>query len=156
MQRFWWSVSFWRQYTYILNVEINCFSVARSRRSKHQHDVAREILKFQNKTWEFRTTSCSVNSQSAYCKYIIWMYKKRCDTYRVKSNWFDLSSSDGWRYETVVSGLSPAPPPSPPQYCNTDRSKAVLLLWFLTVTCSCCPYLYFGSPITWTWVPYFN
>ena len=31
------------------------------------------------------------------------------------------------------------------QYFNTDRSKAVLLLWFLTVTCSCCPYLYFGS-----------
>ena len=27
------------------------------------------------------------------------------------------------------------------------RSKAVLLLWFLTVTCSCCPYLYFGSAI---------
>ena len=25
--------------------------------------------------------------------------------------------------------------------------KAVLLLWFLTVTCSCCPYLYFGSAI---------
>ena len=22
-----------------------------------------------------------------------------------------------------------------------------VLLWFLTVTCSCCPYLYFGSPI---------
>ena len=34
-----------------------------------------------------------------------------------------------------------------PQYFNTDRSKAVLLLWFLTVTCSCCPYLYFGSAI---------
>ena len=34
-----------------------------------------------------------------------------------------------------------------PQYFNTDRSKAVLLLWFLTVTRSCCPYLYFGSPI---------
>ena len=30
---------------------------------------------------------------------------------------------------------------------NTDSSKAVLLLWFLTVTCSCCPYLYFGSAI---------
>ena len=30
---------------------------------------------------------------------------------------------------------------------NTDRSKAVLLSWFLTVTCSCCPYLYFGSAI---------
>ena len=29
----------------------------------------------------------------------------------------------------------------------TDRSKAVLLLWFLTVNCSCCPYLYFGSAI---------
>ena len=26
-----------------------------------------------------------------------------------------------------------------PQYLNTDRWKAVLLLWFLTVTCSCCP-----------------
>ena len=32
-----------------------------------------------------------------------------------------------------------------PQFFNTDRSKAVLLLWFLTVTCSCCSYLYFGS-----------
>ena len=40
------------------------------------------------------------------------------------------------------TGLRP-----PPQYSNTDRSKAVLLLWFLTVTCSCCPYLYFGSTI---------
>ena len=38
------------------------------------------------------------------------------------------------------SGLSP-------KYFNTDRSKAVLMLWFLTVTCSCCPYLYVGSPI---------
>ena len=27
------------------------------------------------------------------------------------------------------------------------RSKAVLLLWFLTVTCSCCPYLFFVSAI---------
>ena len=35
----------------------------------------------------------------------------------------------------------------PTQYFNTDRFKAVLLLWVLTVTCSCCPYLYFGSPI---------
>ena len=32
-------------------------------------------------------------------------------------------------------------------YFYTDRSKAVLLLWSLTVTCSCCPYLYFGSAI---------
>ena len=36
-------------------------------------------------------------------------------------------------------------PPPPPQYFYTDRSKAVLLLWFLTVTCSWCLYLYFGS-----------
>ena len=43
------------------------------------------------------------------------------------------------------TGLSPPPPP--PQYFNTDRSKAVLLLWFLTVTCSSCPYLYFSSAI---------
>ena len=34
-----------------------------------------------------------------------------------------------------------------PQHFYTDRSKAVRLLWFLTVTCSCCPYLYFGSAI---------
>ena len=40
------------------------------------------------------------------------------------------------------TGLSPHP-----QYFNTDRSKAVLLLLFFTVTCSCCPYLYFGSAI---------
>ena len=33
------------------------------------------------------------------------------------------------------------------RYFNTDRSKAVLILWFLTVTCSCCLYLYFGSAI---------
>ena len=37
--------------------------------------------------------------------------------------------------------------PPPAQYFNTDRSRAVLLLWFLTATSSCCPYLYFGSPI---------
>ena len=41
----------------------------------------------------------------------------------------------------------PPPPPLPSQYFNTDRFKAVLMLWFLIVTCSCCPYFYFGSPI---------
>ena len=30
---------------------------------------------------------------------------------------------------------------------KTCETKAVRLLWFLTVTCSCCPYLYFGSAI---------
>ena len=34
-----------------------------------------------------------------------------------------------------------------PQVFYTVRSEAVLLLWFLTVTCSWCPYLYFGSAI---------
>ena len=33
------------------------------------------------------------------------------------------------------------------QFFNTDSSKAILLLWFLTITSSCCPYLYFGSAI---------
>ena len=47
------------------------------------------------------------------------------------------------RLGTCKIGLSPT------QYSNTDRSKAILLLWFLTVTGSCCPYLYFGSPIMW-------
>ena len=42
---------------------------------------------------------------------------------------------------TVKTGLSP-----PPLF-YTDRSKAVRLLWFLAVACSCCPYLYFGSAI---------
>ena len=42
-------------------------------------------------------------------------------------------------------GWEPVKPVVAPQYFYTDRSKAVLLLWFLTVTCSCCPYLYFGS-----------
>ena len=46
------------------------------------------------------------------------------------------------RLGTHKTGL---PPPPPVFY--TDRSHAVLLLLFLTVTCSCCPYLYFGSAI---------
>ena len=55
-----------------------------------------------------------------------------------------LSHNRNWGrgWDSVKTGLNP-------QYVNTDRSKAVLLLWFLTVTCSCCPYLYFGSPIMW-------
>ena len=46
----------------------------------------------------------------------------------------------------LLKGLNPSKALIPDellsQYFNTDRSKAVLLLWFLTVTCSCCPYLY--------------
>ena len=41
----------------------------------------------------------------------------------------------------------PVKPVLAPQYFYTDRSKAILLLWFLVVTCSCCPYLYFGLAI---------
>ena len=41
------------------------------------------------------------------------------------------------------------PQPTQPGYFNIDRSKTAFLLWFLNVTCSCCPYLYFGSPIMW-------
>ena len=50
----------------------------------------------------------------------------------------------GVRLGSRKTGLLPAPPP---KYFNTDRSKAVLLLQFFTVTCSCCPYLNFGSAI---------
>ena len=47
--------------------------------------------------------------------------------------------------KSSIRPVEAAPPRPPlPQYFNTDRSKAVLLLWFLTVTCSCFPYLYFG------------
>ena len=53
----------------------------------------------------------------------------------------DRSQGRGW--VPVKPGLDP-PHHS---YFNTDRSKAVLLLWLLTVICSCCPYLYFGSAI---------
>ena len=34
-------------------------------------------------------------------------------------------------------------------FCIFSKWTALLLLWFLTVTCSCCPYLYFGLPIMW-------
>ena len=55
------------------------------------------------------------------------------------------------RLESRKSGLNPPPPHTHHhhQYSSTDRSKAAFLLWFLTVVCSCCPYLYFGSPIMW-------
>ena len=32
-------------------------------------------------------------------------------------------------------------------HCQYRLPLPILLLWFLTVTCSCCPYLYFGSAI---------
>ena len=34
-----------------------------------------------------------------------------------------------------------------PQYFNTNCFKAVFLLWFLTVACSCRPCLCFGSAV---------
>ena len=47
---------------------------------------------------------------------------------------FELWQKPRARLGTCKTGLSPPPPI---QYFNTDHSKAVLLLWFLTVTCSC-------------------
>ena len=37
--------------------------------------------------------------------------------------------------------------PPPPQYSITDRSKAVLLLWFLYVTCYVCMYMVFSNMV---------
>ena len=52
----------------------------------------------------------------------------------------DRSWGRGW--DPVKPVLAP-----PHKYFCAGRSGAVLLLWFLTVTCSCCPYLYFGLAI---------
>ena len=46
---------------------------------------------------------------------------------------------------SIIHRIRKTSPPTP--VFNTDRFKAVLLLWFFTVTCSCWPYLYFGSAI---------
>ena len=54
--------------------------------------------------------------------------------------WYSWAMGSLW-------GWDPVKPEKPPSIFNTDRSKALLLLWFLTVTCSCCPYLYFSSAI---------
>ena len=53
-----------------------------------------------------------------------------------------LSHDRSWGW-----GWVPVKPVYAPQYFCAGRSKAVLLLWFLTVTCSWCLYLYFGSAI---------
>ena len=53
---------------------------------------------------------------------------------------FEPSQKPRARLGSRKTGLSPL-------YFNTDSSKAVLLLLFLNVTDSCCPYLYFGSAI---------
>ena len=62
------------------------------------------------------------------------------DLYPDDTTIYDIQTDKTSLQKNLQSALSP-------QYFNTDRSKAVLLLWFLTVTCSCCPYLYFGSAI---------
>ena len=54
--------------------------------------------------------------------------------------WRWYPPSAGVKLDLGKTGLSP-----PDFY--TDCSKAVLLLWFLIVTCSWCPYLCFGSAI---------
>ena len=51
-----------------------------------------------------------------------------------------LGRGGGARLGSCGAGLDP-------QCFNADRSGAVLLLWFLTSACSCCPCLYFGSAV---------
>ena len=53
-----------------------------------------------------------------------------------------LGHGGGWG-----RGWDPVGPVWAPQCFCTDRSGAVLLLWFLAVACSCCPCLYFGSAV---------
>ena len=53
-----------------------------------------------------------------------------------------LQKKEFWKCSKKTNPRKATDPDSLP-----DRSKALLLLWFLTVTCSCCPYLYFGSAI---------
>lgn len=60
----------------------------------------------------------------------------------------------------------PSPPTHPPLYhaptyrihcwlytmkIISDRSKAGLLLWFLSFTCFCCPFRCFCLPVVWVW-----
>ena len=58
-----------------------------------------------------------------------------------------ISSLIHWMYVSFSTGIASLGRDAWLSYFYTDRSNAVLLLWFLTVTCSCCPYLYFGSAI---------
>ena len=59
----------------------------------------------------------------------------------------DSSFMNSFKHKTIFGRLGSRKTGLSPPYFNTDRSKAVLQLWFLAVTCSCCPYLYFGSAI---------
>ena len=74
-----------------------------------------------------------------------YFFHKTCNTYYM---FWAITEAEG-EVGIPVYALPSPPPLAPAQYFNTDSSKAILLLWFLTVTCSCCPYLYFGSPIMW-------
>ena len=72
-----------------------------------------------------RTTTYPISSPMS--RRLRWAknYPRLLDVYKpIKLNY--------WRFDEILTHL-----------------KAALLLWFLTVTCSCCPYLYFGSPFMW-------
>ena len=88
----------------------------------------------------FLTVTCSC------CPYLYFGSTIMLVTYFVNFRWLN----DHLFGKELFIRFTPRPPPPPPQYFifHTDRSKTVLLLWFLTVACSCFPYLYFGSVST--------
>ena len=81
---------------------------------------------------------CPLGYLFVSCDHPLVSYKTFTQTDQLYVLSHDRSGGRGW---------VPVKPVYASQYFNTDRSKAVLLLWFLTVACSCCPYLYFGSAI---------
>ena len=81
-------------------------------------------------------TLCRLN---CLCSFPVWCLRAGCGI-RIPI----IAFSPALRLGSRKTGLSPPPPPHP-QYFNTDRSKAVLLLWFLTVTVLAV--LFFGSAI---------
>ena len=56
-----------------------------------EYDVARGILKFQYKTWEFRGTSYSINSQA------IILVLRYITCYKTLGNWFGLPNEVAWK-----------------------------------------------------------
>ena len=98
-----------------------------------------------------------VSVATRFCRVLIFassQYLSVIYLFHVMIHWWVKKTSTRTEQLYVLShdrswgrGWVPVKPVWAPQYFYTDRSKAVLLLWFLTVTCSWCLYLYFGSAI---------
>ena len=83
--------------------------------------------------------------QPAYLRSLISAFVGRClDSIVPLFSVLEISSLNLASF-AAQAGLSL--PGRKPRRQVQDRSKALLLLWFLTVTCSSCPYLYFDSTI---------